>query len=41
MFLRTLFAAAVVALVAAPEAANAWSAKARVDLIIRDGPGTN
>jgi uncharacterized protein YraI len=41
MFLRSLFAAALVALIAAPQAALAWSSHTRTNLIIRNGPGTN
>ncbi len=41
MFLRSLFAAAALLLLAAPEAANAWSGNTRTNLIIRNGPGTN
>lgn len=41
MLLRSLFAAAMMAAVAAPEAALAWSSHTRTNLIIRNGPGTD
>ena len=42
MVLRSLFAAAaVVAAVSAPGAASAWSGKASVNIVLRDGPGTS
>jgi uncharacterized protein YraI len=41
MFLRSLFAAAVVVAVAAPDAAQAWSCRASATVMLRTGPGTN
>jgi len=41
MLKRSLFAVALAAAVAIPQAASAWPCHARVNLIIRDGPGTN
>jgi len=42
MVLRSLFAAAAMtAALVAPDAAGAWSARASVSIVLRDGPGIN
>ncbi|HMN86195.1 MAG TPA: SH3 domain-containing protein [Bauldia sp.] len=42
MFLRSLFAATLtVAAVTAADPAGAWSARASVSIVLRDGPGTD
>lgn len=40
MVLRSLFAAILFAALALPEAANAWSSRAQLNIVLRDGPGT-
>jgi uncharacterized protein YraI len=41
MVLRTLFASIVLAAIALPGAAHAWSSKAKLNIVLRNGPGTN